>query len=53
MGLLEHNNRIDYGQSLMPDEGWTTSWAIGTTYSLDLEILMSVPLALFHGKYLS
>lgn len=53
MGVLEHNNRLDYGQVLMPDEGWTTSWAIGTTYSLELEILMSVPLALFHSKYLS
>lgn len=53
MNVLEHNNRIDYGQSLMPDEGWTTSWAIGTTYSLDLEVLMGIPLALFHGKYLS
>ena len=53
MGVLEHTNRIDYGRILMPDEGWQTSWAIGTTYSLDLEVLMSVPLALFHGKYLS
>lgn len=53
MKVLEHTNRIDYGRVLMPDEGWETSWAIGTTYSLDLEVLMGVPLALFHGKYLS
>ena len=53
MKVLEHTNRIDYGRILMPDEGWQTSWAIGTTYSLDLEVLMGVPLALFHGKYLS
>ncbi len=53
MGVLEHNNRLDYGSLLMPDDGWKTSWAIGTTYSLDLEVLMGVPLALFHGKYLS
>lgn len=53
MKVLEHTNRIDYGRILMPDEGWQTSWAIGTTYSLDLEILMGIPLALFHGKYLS
>jgi hypothetical protein len=51
--ILAHNNRIDYGCALKPDEGWTTSWAIGTTYSLDLEVMMGVPLALFHGKYLS
>lgn len=53
MKVLEHTNRIDYGRILMPDEGWQTSWAIGTTYSLDLEVLMGIPLALFHGKYLS
>ncbi len=53
MKVLEYTNRIDYGRILMPDEGWQTSWAIGTTFSLDLEVLMGVPLALFHGKYLS
>ena len=53
MRVLENNNRLDYGKSLMPDDGWETSWAIGTTYSLDLEVLLSVPLALFHAKYLS
>lgn len=37
----------------MPEDGWETSWAIGTTYSLDLEVLMSVPLSLFHSRYLS
>lgn len=53
MHILSHNNRMDYGRSLMPEVGWETSWAIGTTYSLDLEVLMSVPLSLFHSKYLS
>lgn len=53
MEVVNSNNRIDYGRALMPDDGWTTSWAIGTTYSLNLEILMAVPLALFQGKYLS
>ncbi len=53
MEVLGNNNRLDYGKSLMPDDGWETSWAIGTTYSLDLETLLSVPLALFHAKYLS
>lgn len=51
--ILSYNNRLDYGRVLMPDDGWTTSWAIGTTYGLNLEVLMTVPLALFHGKYLS
>ena len=53
MEILSHNNRLDYGRALIPDEGWETSWAIGTTYSLELEVLMSVPLSLFHSKYLS
>ena len=53
MNVLEKSNRLDYGLSLAPDEGWTTSWAIGTTYSLDLNVLLNIPLALFHGKYLS
>ena len=53
MEILSHNNRIDYGKALMPEEGWETSWAIGTTYSLDLEVLLSVPLALFHARYLT
>ena len=53
MALLEHNNRLDFGKSLMPDEGWKTSWAIGTTYSLDLEVLLGIPMALFHSKYMS
>lgn len=53
MEILSHNNRLDYGRSLIPEDGWETSWAIGTTYSLDLEVLMSVPLSLFHSKYLS
>lgn len=48
MDVLAYNNRIDYGQALMPDEGWTTSWAIGTTFSLDLDVLLTVPMALFH-----
>ena len=49
--ILAPNNRLDYGAALMPDEGWDTSWAIGTTYGLDLDVLMSIPLALFHRKY--
>ncbi len=53
MNVLEKSNRLDYGLSFAPDDGWTTSWAIGTTYSLDLNVLLNIPLALFHGKYLS
>ena len=38
--------RLNYGQLLMPREGFTLVKAVGTTYSLDLETLMSVCIAL-------
>lgn len=46
-------DRLDYGKLLMPPEGYETSFAIGTTYSLNLETMLHIPLALFHSKYLS
>ena len=39
-------DRLNYGQLLMPPVGYTLVRAIGTTYSLDLETLMSVCIAL-------
>lgn len=53
MNILNPTNRLDYGTLLMPPEGFKTSFAVGTTYSLDLETMLHVPLALFHSKYLS
>lgn len=47
------NNRLDYGRLLMPPDDYKTSFAIGTTYSLNLQTMLQVPLALFHSKYLS
>ena len=38
--------RLNYGQILMPPVGFTLVRAVGTTYSLDLETLMSVCIAL-------
>ena len=38
--------RLNYGQVLMPPVGFTLVRAVGTTYSLDLETLMSVCIAL-------
>lgn len=38
--------RLNYGQLLMPREGFTLVKAVGTTYSLDLETLMSVCIAM-------
>ncbi|MEI8199109.1 MAG: phospholipase D family protein [Eubacteriales bacterium] len=45
------NNRLDYGDLLQPDidhpgEDWKLEFAVGFTYSLDLEALLGVPISL-------
>ncbi|WP_122523670.1 MULTISPECIES: phospholipase D family protein [Pseudomonas] len=44
--LNPHSDRIDYGDKLAAPEGFTLSHAVATTYSLDLETLLCLPLAL-------
>lgn len=44
--LNPHSDRIDYGDKLTAPEGFTLSHAVATTYSLDLETLLCLPLAL-------
>ena len=46
------SNRIDYGEQLIPPDGYELVQAIGTTYSIDLEILMVLPVALFYSQKL-
>ena len=48
--LHPKQNRIDYGDQLIPPAGYTLQRAIGTTYSLDLEALMVLPVALFYSQ---
>ena len=44
------SNRLDYGELLCPPSGYFFKGAVGTTYSLNLEVLLGVPLALAaHG----
>ena len=50
--LHPKKNRIDYGEQIIPPEGYKLAQAIGTTYSLDLEILMVLPVALFYSQNL-
>ena len=45
-------NRLDYGQQLHPPRGFKLIQAVGTTYTLDLNTLLSIPVALFHSKFL-
>jgi HKD family nuclease len=50
--LHPKNNRIDYGEQLIPPLGYELQRAIGTTYSLELEALMVLPVALFYAQTL-
>ncbi len=50
--LHPKNNRIDYGEQLIPPDGYELTQAIGTSYSLDLEALMLLPVALFYAQHL-
>ena len=43
-------NGVDYGSQLAPPDGYELSTAIGTTYSLDLEALMLIPVSLFYAQ---
>ena len=40
------NDRLSYGTLLRPDSGYTLDFAVGMTYSLDLEALLGVPVSL-------
>lgn len=44
--------RIDYGEQLIAPEGFELSQAIATTYSLDLNTLLTVPIAMCFGQTL-
>lgn len=44
--LNPNYDRLDYGQILTPPVGYTLDFAVGTTYSLDLDALVGASLAL-------
>ena len=44
------NNYIDYAELLKPPLGFILKRAIGTTYSLDLQALLAVPVAMFYSR---
>lgn len=50
--LHPKHNRIDYGEQLIPPDGYELAYAVGTSYSLDLEALMILPVALFYAQKL-
>jgi len=45
--LRPSSDRLDYGDLLIPPPEYQADFALGTTYSLDLEALVGFPLALF------
>lgn len=49
--LHPNKNRIDFGKALhCPMEGYELDYAIGTSYNLDLESVIFLPIALFFGE---
>jgi len=44
------NNRINFGEALIPEVGYELDFAVGTSYNLDLESVMFLPVALFFGQ---
>jgi len=44
--LNTDNDRLDYGAELAPPDGFLLDAAVATTYSLDLNALLAVPIAL-------
>jgi len=50
--LQPHSDRLDYGNLLMPPDGFQLDNAIATSYSLDLDALISIPVALYFAHSL-
>ena len=44
--LNPYNDRLDYGEILIPPIEYSLDFAVGTTYSLDLDALIGASLAL-------
>jgi hypothetical protein len=45
-------NRLDYGRLLIPPTGFTLRQAVATSYSVDLDTLLSIPVALYYAQTL-
>ena len=42
----QESNRLDYSQLLIPEPGYELDFAVGMTYSLDMEALLGIPVSL-------
>jgi hypothetical protein len=43
-------NRLDYGRLLMPPAGFRLQQAVATCFSVDLDTLLSIPVALYYAQ---
>ncbi|MFW9940375.1 MAG: phospholipase D family protein [Candidatus Thorarchaeota archaeon] len=50
--LNPKKDRIDFGEQLIPPEGYELDFAVCTTYSLDLQTLLLLPVALYNSQLL-
>lgn len=50
--LIPDKNRLDYGEQLIAPEGYEITNVIATTFSLDLNTLLTVPIAMCFGHTL-
>ena len=48
--LNPNTDRLDYGRLLAPPPGFHLDFAVGTTYSLDLDALVGAALSLTLGE---
>ncbi|MCB0532014.1 MAG: phospholipase D family protein [Saprospiraceae bacterium] len=48
--LNAKKNHLDYGHLLMPPPGFRLKKAVATTYSLDLQALLAVPVAMYYSR---
>lgn len=42
----QESNRLFYGEQLMPEPGYSLDFAVGMTYSLDLNAFLGIPISL-------
>lgn len=45
-------NRLDYGRLLIPPDGFSLRQAVATCFSVDLDTLLSIPVALYYAQTL-
>jgi hypothetical protein len=50
--LHPQQNSIAYSSGIAPPDGYELNYAVGTTYSLDLEALLQIPIAMIYASHI-